>query len=219
MTSILTKNQKKRFTGFYKDNGTRYRVTATVRHDDECGNGHNTFAITADVAEEVTKYGEPFWRNVAFGCCHDDIARAIPDLAPYIKWHLCSADQPLHYIANTVYHAGDLDHNGLRKGEERQIINGRTKLPCWKLEADKDIPEYHDSAEQPRQFATLRYVPLMRIGEGKPRDLDAARSCAIWPDATDEELTAPGLKDRLKARHPQLMADFRAAVESLGFIY
>jgi len=56
-------------------------------------------------------------------------------------------------------------------------------------------------------------------GEGKARELDAARSSAIWPDATDEDLTAPGLEDRLLARLPKLMQEFRAAVESLGFTF
>lgn len=217
MNSILTKHQVKTYgPRQYREAGTIYKITANVRYDDQCGNGHNSFSITADI---YRRDGNNRWCESSFGCQHDSVAKHFPQLAPYIKWHLFSADQPLHYIANTVYHAGDRDHNGLRKGEERQIVNGRTKLPCWKLEADKNIPEYHDSAEQPRQFATLRYVPLVRIGEGKPRNLDAARSCAIWPDATDEELTATGLEDRLKERHAQLMTDFRAAVESLGFIY
>lgn len=220
--SILTQHQEKTETRYVTDGGHPYRITAVIRYDDRCKNGRNTFAITGILSRcgnPEAPEDERYYIHDASGCIHDEIAKHFPELAPYIKWHLCSAEQPLYYIANTVYHAGDRDHNGLRKGEERQVVNGRTKLPCWKLEADKDIPEYHDSAEQPRQFATLRYVPLMRIGEGKPRDLDAARSCAIWPDATDEELTAPGLEERLKARHAQLMKDFVAAVESLGFIY
>jgi hypothetical protein len=56
-------------------------------------------------------------------------------------------------------------------------------------------------------------------GEGKARELDAARVCACWPDATDEDLTAPGLKERLEARLPGLMTEFRAAVEHFGFTY
>jgi hypothetical protein len=28
---------------FYTEGKTKYRITATVRHDDECGNGHNSF--------------------------------------------------------------------------------------------------------------------------------------------------------------------------------
>jgi hypothetical protein len=55
--------------------------------------------------------------------------------------------------------------------------------------------------------------------EGKSRELSAARDSAIWPDATDEDLTAPGLEERLKARLPALLAEFRQAVESLGFIW
>ena len=53
--------------------------------------------------------------------------------------------------------------------------------------------------------------------EGKVRDLDAARATAIWPEATDEDLTTDGLKERLEARLPALLAEFRAAVEGLGF--
>jgi len=53
----------------------------------------------------------------------------------------------------------------------------------------------------------------------KIRNLDHARASACWPDATDEDLTAPGLQERLEARLPALMAEFRAAIESLGFTW
>ena len=53
----------------------------------------------------------------------------------------------------------------------------------------------------------------------KVANLDHARSTAVWPDATDEDLLAPGLEMRLQARLPRLMEEFRAAVESLGFVY
>jgi hypothetical protein len=57
------------------------------------------------------------------------------------------------------------------------------------------------------------------LHEGKERDLDAASHSAIWPDATDEELTEPGLKERLLARLPQLLEEFKQAVEHFGFEY
>lgn len=74
----------------------------------------------------------------------------------------------------------------------------------------------------------LRFLEAMKLGwkiveiptsysEGKARDLDAARNSAIWPNATDEELTAPGLEERLKARLPDLLTEFRLAMESIGF--
>lgn len=56
------------------------------------------------------------------------------------------------------------------------------------------------------QYATVH-------GEGKERDLDAARSCAIWPDATDDELLAPDLEDKLRARLPNRLAKMRKLIE------
>ena len=57
---------------------------------------------------------------------------------------------------------------------------------------------------------------LFHVEEG---NLDYARSSAVWPEATDEELLSPILKELLLARLPKLMTEFKAAVESLGFIY
>lgn len=212
--SVLVKNQVKVFGPVVIGNGSKEQITATVRYDDQCGNGHNTFSITGETT------------NGSGGCIHDEIARCFPELAPYIKWHLCSSDGPMHYIANTVYLAGDRDYNGLRKGESRQIVNGRTKLPAWRLavvDADgnevRNPPKYVDSADRPDCNLRMAYVPWCTAGEGKARNLDAARSTAIWPDATDEDLTSPGLEDRLRDRLPALMAEFRQAVESLGFVF
>lgn len=143
---------------FRAELGPRSWITATVRHDDNCGNGHNTFSITGELYEG----GEP----VAFGCLHDEIAAHFPTLAPLIKWHLCSTDGPLHYIANTLYLAGDRDWRG-----------------------------------QPG---------------GKAPDLDAARSVAIWPEATPEQLNS---EEALQSRLPALLAEFQAAVESIGFTF
>lgn len=214
MESKLTKNQKKAFGPRPIDGyGTDAMITATVRYDDECGNGRNSFAITAEVRRPRAIDIE------SGGCMHDEIARLFPELAKYIKWHLCDARGPMHYIANTLYFAWDRDHNGLRKDERRQIRNGKTGLPAWRLEATATLPQYVDAEECPPETATLRYVPWDRIGEGKERELDKARRAAIWPEATDAELCAPDLKERLIARLPALMADFKAAVESLGFVY
>lgn len=155
--SVLTKKQVKSFGP--KLIATRYgagaMITVQVRYDDQCGNGHNTFSITADVVTPASKR-----RNdvQACGMLHDDIEKKFPILAPFLKFHLCSSDGPMYYVENTVYH----------------------------------------------------------VRQGK---LDYARSTAIWPDATDEDLTAPGLEERLKARLPQVMAEFHAAVTALGFVW
>lgn len=127
----------------------------------------------------------------------------------------------MHYFANVIYLAGDKDYNGLRKGESRQIRNGRTGLPCWKLEQlGPELPEYVDSEERP-DAPTVWYAPLCHVGEGKARAFDAARDAAVWPDATDEELSVEPeeLKRKLAARIPKLMQEFKHDIEELGFVY
>lgn len=91
-----------------------YFIRTHVRFDDECGNGHNSFAITADIA-----YNQSFSMRsvVAGGCLHKEIAEFFPELANLIKWHLCATGGPMHYISNTVYLASDRDCYGKRKGE------------------------------------------------------------------------------------------------------
>jgi hypothetical protein len=203
--TTLTKNQKKSFTTTFMEDGKPHVIKAEVRFDDECGNGHNTFSITADIFRGAT------W--VSGGCQHDEIAKHFPHLVPFLKWHLCSTDGPMHYVANTIHLAGDRDCWGLRKGEFQPLLDKETGLPKWTLEKHEN---YITSAEEP---APVRYVQWGRTGEGKERELDAARRAAIWPDATDEELMADDLRDRLLARLPQLMEEFRRDVESLGFTY
>ena len=86
--------------------GRKATLTAEVRHDDECGNGHNSFAITGD----VSIHG----RVECCGCMHEEIVKFFPQLAPYIRWHLSSTDGPMHYVANGKYWAG---HCGWRDGK------------------------------------------------------------------------------------------------------
>lgn len=97
------------------------KMRVEMRFDDECGNGHNTFAITAEVYR-ITRGGRKEWE--AGGCLHEDIVEVFPELEPLIKWHLCSTDGPMHYIANAVYLASDRDHNGYRAGEPCNFENG-----------------------------------------------------------------------------------------------
>lgn len=121
MESILQKKQVKTFTKHLPD----MVIVAECRHDDDCGDGHNTFAITASVYEPHPQRGEPtirhtdgrvMWLN-ACGCQHDLIAEHFPELRHLIKWHLCSTDGPMHYLGNALYLAGDRDCHGHRKGE------------------------------------------------------------------------------------------------------
>lgn len=191
--------------------GTNASITVELRFDDTCNNGHESFAITAEVRR-------PNQRDVeACGCLHEDIARVFPELAPLIKWHLVGADGPMHYVDDTLYHAGDRDCYGLRKGERAPIL-GPDKVPTW---VPKITPEkYVKGSDQPAPVL-VEYELWCSEGEGKERNLDAARTSAVWPDATDEELCQerPQLEAALKARLPALVAEFKQTMLDVGFIY
>jgi len=258
ITSVLTKHQKRSLTKKYTVNGGRRTINLAIRYDDECGNKHNTFAMTATIHRGHGCYTE---RNLEMGgSCHDEIAKQFPDLAKYIKWHGVSSDSPLHYVANTTYHASDKDCWGLRKGEPRSFQNyisfkgfpitmkiskelrehiekGRSlvitgiECPRGKYEPRytfQELASTHtgcpfDSRAQAYQWqqAILNNAPTfsqfpVSWGEGKEPNLEAARSCAIWPDATLEQLRD---KKALESRLPALMEEFRSDMEELGFVY
>lgn len=212
MNSALTKKQVKVFKKAYREDGREYVLIAKVRYDDMCGNGHNTFAITGEIWR--AEQGQPIGRDCeSCGCIHEDIAKRLPELAPYIKWHLTSSDGPMHYIANTVYHAqsygpryawvyytGPQDPLGIEGIKERCV--GYVKADTAR--AAEGQPGYRVVWDEET---------------AKEANLDHARSSAVWPDATDADLLAPGLEERLQARLPRLMEEFKAAVESLGFVY
>jgi len=156
-TTTLTRNQFVEKYREYTEDGEPRAAVLILHYDDQCGNGHNTFSATIGVYE-VHNGTRGEWCEG--GANNDLIARVFPEYAKYLRWHLVSSNGPLHYIANTTYHAGDNE-----------------------------------------------------------RDLDAARHAAVWPDATDEDLISPGLKERLEARLPKIMEDFKHDMEALGFIY
>ena len=186
-------------------------LSVKLRFDDVCRNGRETFSITGEVRRPDRHDVE------ACGCLHEDIARVFPELEPLIKWHLTSTDGPMHYIANTCHHAGDRDCYGLRAGERKPIL-GPDKVPTW---VPKTTPEkYVKGHEQPAPVL-VEYELWCREGEGKTRDLDAARHTAVWPEATDEELSQEPqrLEAALKARLPSLLAAFKRDMLDAGFIY
>lgn len=62
----------------------------------------------------------------------------------------------------------------------------------------------------------IRQPDMVRTGEGSEPELDAARSTAIAPDATLEQLQD---KAWLEARLPGVLAEFKTTMEGLGFTY
>lgn len=279
LESILTKNQKKTFGPKRINWGdTAAFMSVKVRYDDDCGNGHNTFSITADVRAVDKRINHRDDNFLAGGCLHEDIAKHFPELAHLIKHHLVSSNGSMHYIANAVFLAGDKDCYGRRKGEAASFSQAVSfgKNPIKHRPGSRFIKFLRENAAAvnaggPKfDFEVIRYDhaddtnggykfgPKYTFGgfaekwhecpfdteiealdflvalqtcepsfhnvatswnEGKERELDRARSAACWPDATDKDLTAPGLEERLQARLPGLLREFRKDVEALGFVF
>ena len=96
-------------------------IIIRLRYGDSCHNDHNSFGITADVYEPhrqphepriVHRNGKTLWLS-SCGCQHETILKRAKrivgdgwsiDISQAIKFHLCSTDGPMHYIANTLYH-------------------------------------------------------------------------------------------------------------------
>jgi len=202
MNTALTKSQFKTMGPiFYTEQGQKYKINVNVRYDDECGNGHNTFAITADIR---VKRGTRFFED-ACGCLHDAVARHFPKLKPLIKWHLMSSEEPLHYVANSMYHALRYGptHAYLRLKDEKNDLTGC--LQYGKIEEMKAKAKTHPDI----------YSIEIQESSSKEGNLNHARSSAIWPNADWDDFT----KEKLEARLPKLVANFRKDIEMFGFIY
>lgn len=251
--------------------GQRLLLHAEVRFDDQCKNKHNSFAITGHGWYDYFKARG--W-DIGGGI-HEQIAAAFPELAHLIRWHLMDTSGPLHYVANTIYHATNLE-NGKAAGEPNRWetrlrflamptmtfgIKATLLLALKEAQSTKHVPGVMDIVEVPyvrKAGETYDYGSHYTLGcypvdewykapykdmrealewqstfltndwevvttvtgyaKGKERNLDAARSCAKWPEATDEQLMLPEaeLKALLEARAPDLLGEFKAAVEATG---
>lgn len=219
--SVLTKKQVKTFrTEYTNEDGQPCVLIAEVRYDDKCNNGHNTFTITGELYDRSYRIrgdslvdqlknssGKTLWLG-SCGCLHEEIAKRFPELAPFIKWHLVSTDGPMYYVANSVYHAKAIPkEQGKHYAYFKEPVTGVEKMLKIVDEATKaKLDALHGDA--------MRYKPYYNL-TAKESNLEAARDCAIWPDAQLEDFT----EEKLKARLPALMEDFKRDVESLGFTY
>jgi len=198
--STINKFASYKLVKYFKEDGKDKRIDVVLRYDDSCNNGHNTFGITGTIYPDGTS-----------GCIHDEIAKHFPQLAKYIKWHLCSSDGPLHYIANTKYHASYISPHQDKYYvylEDSTLGIREILLGIFSSQQTNKIRAAYPTA----LISTKEYYNPM----AKEPDLEAARHTAIWPDATLEQLQD---EDALNARLPALMEEFREAMRELGFKY
>lgn len=269
MKSILTKKQTKIITkSNIREYGEKCDLIIEIRYDDECGNGHNSFAITAEVYK-AGRRGDKNW--LSGGCQHEIIEKHAPELKSYIKWHLTSSDGPMHYVANSMYHARSCTHTGKKPGDPVRFETSLKfkDIPFTFRQQVKGFWDYldnvgdfnnieveaipYDGTDNYDFGANYSLTGLIKENESKkwyktpfkskeeaseflqalqnnkysfidtPTDwakavepnLDAARNCAVWPEAKLKDFT----EKKLKARLPKLIKEFKKAVENLEFIF
>lgn len=191
--------------------GEKVDIIAEVRHDDSCGNGRNSFAITGSIYKAGRRAGSAY---IAGGCIHDEIAKYFPELESLLKWHLCSTDEPMYYVANTLYWAKDIPAKytrfvylvGAPFGERDVLLGIFNKAD----ELDRLKTYFAPLGED-----ALR-EELKEQSPARAANLKNARSSAVWPDATLDQLRD---EKALRERLPALMVEFKAAVESLGMTF
>ena len=117
-------------------NHGKNRIKVTIRLDDECRNKHVDFKIGADVYE--INGGRPEW--IACGCCHEEILKAFPEFAPFVKLHLSDVHgAPLYAVANSIYW---FKEKGIQAGAEYLRIDPKSETAaalCRAAALDSEI--------------------------------------------------------------------------------
>lgn len=89
-------------------NQGRHNYAFSIRLNDECRNGHEDFSITGDFWTPGKERTDRNWQMG--GCCHDEILKVRPDLAIFVKLHLCDFNgAPMYAVGNGFYNAKRYD--------------------------------------------------------------------------------------------------------------
>lgn len=89
--TIMTKNSE----------GNTMRINISL--NDKCNNGHQDFAITADIWEKGKPMNDRYC--IMGGCCHEEILKVHPELQIFVNLHLCDYKGiPMHAVENGFYH-------------------------------------------------------------------------------------------------------------------
>jgi len=223
-------------------------LMVTVRFDDNCRNGHESLAINGDhigrggvesfgcIHDKILKWFPEFGQLIPYHLCSVDGPLHYLENTIYLAgdrdcWGLRSGeaqyrnqvsprnDAQKKSLSKTTLHGCDIpakydwaeSKRRVDAGEEGNPDAVRRWLPVTYIDPNSDI----------EGFEMKQLSPVHRFGEGKERELDAARKAAIWPDATDEILCSEVtvLKAALIERLPGLMEKFESLIRGFGFYY
>lgn len=115
------------------------KIIVKIRLNDECKNGHQDFAITADIYE---KRGNGQYYLAASGCCHDEILKHFPQFKIFVDLHLSDfSGAPMYAVSNGFYH----------------LKNSSQSVVMEYLRIDKDLFDKISLSEDEKYFKYLLY--------------------------------------------------------------
>ncbi len=136
------------------------------------------FSITGDTWE----LGKPAIERYSMGSGALTLGEYVPELAYLDQYHLMSTEQPMHYVANSVYHASAKDCHGLLKGEKQYkdefvlkfegfpfsfkaksagfdaCLKQTTHWKAWKVQAVEHPPEKNSSYKYSPNYTFINSV-------------------------------------------------------------
>lgn len=174
-----------------------------IRLNDECKNGHQDFAITAEIWEK----GKPKIDNyhIMSGCCHDEILAVRTDLKTFVDLHLCDYKGiPMHAIANGFYH--------LREGFN-EVKPGNKEFKTKFCEYYRVTPEQFDvlnTAENKIQYATK----AVTLGVLEQWEKQANEAIKLLEEMTGIKFLVDSKRTQWDAPTPEQIAEEKVKQES-----
>jgi hypothetical protein len=151
MNTLATKQLIKDIT--YRNTPCEFTATANIQKFD---NQSPYFAITCSI-----RGGRGQSRIDMGGCLHDEVREYAPEWTKYIKWHLTSTVEPMHYLANALYWAGFSGWCDGGRNDPPNAENLYSTIVYGALDDDvKHTPETMDKATL-TEWLTARLPRLM----------------------------------------------------------
>lgn len=167
-------------------------ITVNIRLNDDCKNGHQDFAITADIYEAGKPKSDRYF--IAGGCCHDEILKAFPQYKIFVDLHLCDYEGiPTYAVENGFYHL----RNGFNNTKED---NPKFKAEfCNYYRISFNQFDVLNEAKNKLQYA-LRLESLGILAQWKKQ---AAEAISILEDMTGKKLLVDSVKTQYHAPTPE----------------